>query len=134
MMPRLRKVVLRPSALLLVAALAVVQVCTGFTGAVAYAANMIPAPVAGGCCREGLEPACGSAQETAGALNNCAPYCIERQGAAKSVSFLPVLAAITYAAPPPIARAVFPPYSARLSAARAANTTPLIYQYQRLLN
>jgi len=125
---------LRRSAVLFVAALAVAQVCAAFTDVVAYAAGTPAATAAGGCCIEGSEPACGSAQETAGAFNNCAPYCLQRQDAAKSDSFLPVSAAITYAALPPIARAVFPPYSARLSAARAANSTPLIYQFQRLLN
>ena len=126
---------LRPSALLLVAALAVVQVCTGFTGAVAYAASITAAPAAGGCCREGAEPACGSAQEAAGAFNNCAPYCLERQDAANSDSALPASAAFASAGSSSAARAVFPPYPARPGALpRAANTTPLIYQYQRLLN
>lgn len=135
MMPRLTRVMLRRSAVLFVAALAVAQVCTAFTDVVAYAAGTPAATAAGGCCIEGSEPACGSAQETAGAFNNCAPYCLERQDAANSDSALPVSAAFASAGSSSAARAVFPPYPARPGALpRAASTTPLIYQYQRLLN
>ena len=134
MMPRLSRTPRRLSAMLLIAALAVVQVCTGFTAALADSANIPAATASDSCCTGGSEPDCATAQATDGAVNTCAPYCIQGRDAAKSDSFLPVSATITYAAPPPIARAVFPPYSARLSAARAANSTPLIYQFQRLLN
>jgi len=120
--------------MLLIAALAVVQVCTGFTAALASSANIPVATASDSCCTGGSEPDCATAQATDGAFNACAPYCIQGRDAAKSNSFLPVSAAVTYVGSPPIARAVFPPYSARLSAARAANNTPLIYQLQRLLN
>jgi len=135
MMPRLTRIAQRRNAMLLVAAVAVVQVCTGFTGVVAYAASMPAATAAGGCCNEGSEPACGSAQETAGAFNNCAPYCIVRQDAAKSDSVLPASESFKHAGLSTVGRVAFPPHSTRLSAApRAANTTLLIYQFQRLLN
>jgi hypothetical protein len=135
-MPTHSRIARRLNAMLLVAALAVVQVCAGFTSVVAYAATTPAATAAGGCCNEDSEPACGSAQDTAGALNiTCAPFCIERQDAAKSDSVLPSSESIKHAGLSPVGRVAFPPHSTRLSAApRAANTTPLIYQFQRLLN
>ena len=134
MMPRLSSIPRRLSAMLLIAALAVVQVCTGFTAALADSANIPAATASDSCCTGGSEPDCATAQAMDGAFNACAPYCIQGRDTAKSDSFLPVSAAVKYFGTPPIAWAVFPPYSAPLSAARAANSTPLIYQFQRLLN
>ena len=120
--------------MLLVAALALVQVCTGFTAALADAKDMPAATAADGCCGGTPEPNCATAQDTIGAFRTCAPYCLQGQDAAKSDSALPAPAAFTHASRSPRGWVAFPPQSPRLSAAALpANGVPLIYQFQRLL-
>lgn len=132
-MPGRSKISPRLNALLLVAALAFVQVCTGFTDAFASAAN-VPA-AAKGCCGGGSEPDCATARVPVGGINPCAPYCVQRQDGVKSDPVVPVSASFAFAGSFLIGRSIFPPHEPRLSAApRAANTIPLIYQFQRLLN
>lgn len=119
----------------LVAVLALIQVCTGLASAFAGASNVPAATTADGCCSERPEPACAAARETAGAVNTCARYCIERQDAVKPDPVLPPSANFSYAGLALIGRSAFPPHAPRLTAAPlAANRTPLIYRFQRLLN
>ena len=134
-MPGRSKTLRRLNALPLVVTLAFIQVCPGFTDAFASAANMPVTTAAAGCCGGGSEPDCFTARESTGATNTCTPYCIQGRDGAKPDPVLPVSAAVTYAAPSPVGWTAFPPHVPRLSAApRAANSTPLIYQFQRLLN
>lgn len=120
--------------MLLVAALALFQVCTGFTAALADARNLPAATAAAGCCGTTPEPVCSAAQETVGAVSNCAPYCLQRQDATKSDPVLPAPSAFTHASPSPSGWVAFPPHLPRLSAAALpANGVPLIYLFQRLL-
>ena len=125
----------RFNAMLFAAALAVVQVCTGFTPALADARNLPGATAAAGCCGGTPAPDCSTAQESAGVLGNCAPYCLTRQDAAKSAPALPAPSAFTRASPSLNGRVTFPPQLPRLTAAALpANGVPLIYLLQRLLN
>lgn len=134
-MPRRSKIPRRLNAMLLVAALALVQIGTGFTAGLANAANIPAATTAGGCCSGGFEPVCATAQDPVGAFNICARYCIQGQDIAKSDSGLLTSATFTFASPSPVGWVAFPPQSPRLSAApRAISSTPLIYHLQRLLN
>lgn len=134
-MPGRSKTSRRVNATLLAVALAFVQVCLGFTDASAGATNMPAVAEAEGCCGGGSEPDCFTARESTGAINTCTPYCIQGRDGAKPDPVLPVSVAFTYAAPSPVGWTAFPPHVPRLSAApRAANSTPLIYQFQRLLN
>lgn len=133
-MPGRSKTSRRLNAMLLVAALALVQACTGFTPALADVKNMPAATAADGCCAGTPEPNCANAQDRIGAFGACAPYCLLGQDAAKSDSALPASAAITHASLSPIGWVEFPSQSPRPSAAaRHANSVPLIYQFQRLL-
>ena len=121
--------------MLLVAVLALVQVCTGFMAAVAYAANMPAAIAADGCCGDASEPGCAAAQDTAGPFSTCSVYCTRDQGTRQSHAGPPVPAGFGFAGPPLVGRVVFASQLPRLDAApRAASSTPLIYQLQRLLN
>lgn len=121
--------------MLLVAALALVQVCMVSTAALADARNLPAATAADACCSGTPESDCAIAREMAGAFGTCAPYCLQRQDAVKSDSALPASAAFTDASPSPAGWVAFPPQSPRLSAAaRPASNVPLIYQFQRLLN
>jgi len=121
--------------MLFAAALAVVQVCTGFTPALADARNLPGATAAAGCCGGTPAPDCSTAQESAGVLGNCAPYCLTRQDAAKSAPALLAPSAFTRASPSLNERVTFSPQLPRLTAAALpANGVPLIYLLQRLLN
>jgi hypothetical protein len=125
----------RTSATLLVAVLALVQVCTGFTAALADTRNMPAVTATAGCCGGRPEPVCSTAQDTVGAVGNCAPYCLQRQDAAKSDPVvLPAPSPAMHAGPFSSGRVAFPPHLPRLSAAAPpANGVPLIYLLQRLL-
>jgi hypothetical protein len=122
----------RTSATLLVVMLALVQVCTGFTAALADTKNMPAVTATAGCCGGMPEPVCSTTQET---VSNCAPYCLRRQDAAKSGPVvLPAPSPATHAGPFSSGRVAFPPHLSRLSAAAPpANGVPLIYLLQRLL-
>lgn len=120
--------------MLLVVALALVQVCVGFTAALADARNLPAVTAAAGCCGGTPEPDCFTAQEKVGTFSNCAPYCLQRQDAARSDAVPPAPSAFTQAGPSPSGRVAFPPHLPRLSAAALpANGVPLIYLLQRLL-
>ena len=133
-MSRRSRIPPRLNAMLLAAALALVQVCTGFTAALANARNLPAATAAAGCCGGTPELDCAAAQESAGVLSNCAPYCLTRQDAAKSDAVLPAPSGFTHAGPSRSGWVAFPPRMPRLSAAALpANGVPLIYLFQRLL-
>jgi len=120
--------------MLLAAALTVAQVCTGFAPALADVRNLPAATAAAGCCGGTPESDCSTVQETVGTFSNCAPYCLQRQDAAKSNPVLPAPSAFTHASPSPSGRVAFPRYAQRLiAAALPANGVPLIYLFQRLL-
>ena len=124
----------RVNALLLAVALVFAQVCLAFTDAFASASNMPAATAAEGCCSGGAAPDCFNVRGPVGASNTCSPYCIQGRDAVKSDPVSGVSASFPYAGSTLIGPAVFPPHVSRLSAApRAANSTPLIYQFQRLL-
>lgn len=126
----------RLNALLLAAALVLVQVCTGYSVALANASNLPAVTAADGCCGGGgTKPDCGAAQIPAAAFDACSRNCVQGQDVADSDFALPASAAFACAGPFSTAQAVFPSDPIRAGALpRAANTTPLIYQFQRLLN
>jgi hypothetical protein len=124
----------RLNALLLLGALVFAQVCAGFAAPPANATPMSATPASDRCCDTGSGSACAAVRDTIGAFDACARHCAQWKDAPQSHEGFPASAGLTFYGPAFSARAVFPSQHLRLRAApRAASSTPLIYQFQRLL-